>query len=163
MNWKKYQALINKDAKMLILATLISLTIVGFATLRTQSSSKSTSGEGQLAGVDTFIPRGFVLVPIEVQNYEALDSILGKYGVVDLFRNRADGGQLIAKNVRLMRAPQNPSRFAVLIAETQASEILKYQGLVFVTLKPPGQNGTEIVNNKMNKGIQKRRILFEGD
>ena len=33
----------------------------------------------------TFIPKGFVLVPIEVANYESLDSILGKHGVVDLY------------------------------------------------------------------------------
>ena len=33
----------------------------------------------------TYIPDGFVLVPIEVANFESLDSILGKFGVVDLF------------------------------------------------------------------------------
>jgi hypothetical protein len=33
----------------------------------------------------TFIPAGYVLVPIEVANFEALDSILGQFGIVDLY------------------------------------------------------------------------------
>ena len=163
MNWKKYQSLFNKDSKMLIFASVISILVIGVASTQNSSSQASSLGAGTPAGVDTFIPKGYVLVPIDVQNYEALDSILGKFGVVDLFRNRADGGQLIAKNVRLLRAPQNPSRFAVLIAESQASEILKYQGLVFVTLKPPNQRGTEIVNTQSHSMFSQRRILFEGE
>ena len=33
---------------------------------------------------DTYIPKGHTLVPIEIANYKSLDSIIGKFGVVDL-------------------------------------------------------------------------------
>ncbi len=35
--------------------------------------------------VDTYIPAGMTLVPIEIQNIESLKNILGDFGVVDLY------------------------------------------------------------------------------
>src|SRR5690349_14215407 len=76
----RWQAL-SSEYKILCLVSLISVSVVGAASLRITNSSAVSDIDSSIAGLDTFIPKGFVLVPIDVQNYEALDSILGKYGL----------------------------------------------------------------------------------
>ncbi|HMN68029.1 MAG TPA: hypothetical protein PKC28_05770 [Bdellovibrionales bacterium] len=110
--------------------------------------------------VTTFIPKGFVLVPIEVENYEALDSILGRFGTVDLLRPAREPGaspNLVARNVRLLRAPQNPIHFAVLIAENEVDRMLAEGSLFTVIVKRAQAGGTEFVKTK--KG---RKIIYDG-
>jgi hypothetical protein len=127
-----------------------------FVALWNPSATKSSA-----ESVDTHIPRGFVLIPIEVQNYEALDSLFGRFGRVDLFIP-AESGQiqrLIAVNVRLLRAPQNPTRFAVLVPEREAPKILSHSGSYVVSIKPPSASGTEFVNNKAQP---RRKVVYGG-
>ncbi len=104
--------------------------------LRQNSDSKPPMNE---AGpmVDTIIPRGYTLVPIEVQNYEALDSVFGNYGVVTLYSVPESGqGQpkKLAERIKMLRAPQNPTQFGVLIRESEADTIAGHIGPVFVVL-----------------------------
>ncbi|MGZ3721304.1 MAG: hypothetical protein ACXVA9_00155, partial [Bdellovibrionales bacterium] len=113
------------------------------------------------AQVDTFIPKGFVLVPIDVQNYEALDSILGKFGVVDLFQSGSmekPQQRLVARNVRILRAPQNPSHFAILVQESEVGGILKNNTPFFVIVKHPEKTGTEFVKGEVST---RRSIVYE--
>lgn len=111
--------------------------------------------------VVTRIPRGFVLMPIEARNYEALDSILGSFGIVDLYRPGGDGAKpgLVARNVRLLRAPQNPAHFAVLVPEREARDILRDGSTFTVVVKRPDEGGTRI--EKSTTGT-KRSITYEG-
>ncbi len=113
------------------------------------------------ASIDTHIPRGFVLVPIEVENYEALDSVLGNFGYVDLYRVTPSGSrQAVGRNLRLLRAPRNPTHFAVLVRESQSSEILSHKGSYVVVVRRPGE-GTEFVNVN-NTGLKPRRKIIYG-
>ncbi len=93
----------------------------------------------------TLIPAGFVLVPIEVANYESLDSILGKFGVVDLFVPSDDPkkkARKVADRVRILRAPLNPSRFAVLVPESDSQQLVAHDGAFVVTVQNPRASGT---------------------
>ncbi len=109
---------------------------------------------------DTYIPSGFVLVPIEIQNIEGLDSILGQFGVVDLFQPALEGqnrGRLVARRLKILRAPLNPSHFAVLAPEHQASEIVRHVGPFFVVIQNPKETGTHFVKEK----VRTSRIQFD--
>ncbi len=144
------------ETRLLVVFALISL-IPAFASLWPTRPEAGTAS----ASVDTHIPKGFVLIPIEVQNYEALDSILGRFGIVDLFRADEKGisQQPVAVNVRLLRAPQNPSRFAVLVPEREAAQILSHSGSYAVIVKRPGQGGTEFVKQQISR---RRKIIYGG-
>ena len=144
----------HKDWRMLALAGALSFGFVGVIGV----FDKPTEIEAEV-NVDTLIPAGFILIPIEVQNYESLDSLLGKFGVVDLFKGDGKDGKLVARNIRILRAPQNPSHFAVLAPESQATSILGNQGNFYVAIKPPRQDGTQIVNHRETS----RRIFFDGE
>ncbi|MGE3974479.1 MAG: hypothetical protein AB7F59_08140 [Bdellovibrionales bacterium] len=119
-----------------------------------------TTTKSPSATADTYIPNGFVLVPIEIQNIEGLDSILGQFGVVDLFLPSVDGqgrGKLIARRLKILRAPLNPSHFAILAPENQAPEIVKYSGPFFVVIQNPNESGTRFVKEK----VRSSRISFD--
>jgi hypothetical protein len=126
----------------------------------TTAPQKEAPIRSQQEEFDTFIPKGFVLVPIEVQNFESLDSIFGQFGLVDLFQTVGSERveqRLIARNVRLLRAPHNPSHFAVLVQETRVDKILKFGGAYTVVVKRRSKDGTEFV-----KEPSKRQIIYDG-
>jgi hypothetical protein len=151
------------EKKVLWSAAALSLIPVLAALLLQGPSAPAGPANTTRAEVDTYIPKGFVLVPIEVQNYEALDSILGHFGVVDLFQAGQTGHpeqRLVARNVRILRAPQNPSHFAVLVQEGEVAHVLKFGGQFTVIVKRPEKVGTEFVKDPV---ITRRTIVYEGE
>jgi hypothetical protein len=114
----------------------------------------------------TFIPDGFVLVPIEVANYESLDSILGKFGVVDLYKADEDPKKRpfkVAERIKILRAPLNPSHFAVLATEADSGKIVSQAGPFIVVVQHPSKSGTNFVNTHSDdsKSHQRNRSRIE--
>ena len=73
---------------------------------------KNSSPEEHPESADTYIPAGFVLVPIELQNSESLSSLIGSYAVVDLFVGGPGAKhQRVVQRLKLLRAPLNPQQF----------------------------------------------------
>ena len=113
-----------------------------------RSAQKSEARES-VENVATFIPEGFVLVPIEVANYESLDSILGNFGVVDLYLPSDDPKKRpykVAERIKILRAPLNPSHFAVLAPEGESGKIVGHIGPFVVVVQHPSKSGTNFVN-----------------
>lgn len=125
---------------------------------KNDSNPDQSDGDGD-SGTDTFIPDGFVLVPIEVLNYEALDSVLGQFGIVDLFAADPDSGsrtRLIASRVRILRAPRNPSHFAVLAPVEKSSQLVRHDGGYFVVVRNPRNAGTHFESGAAEGGKETR-------
>lgn len=120
----------------------------------------SDSGQSEVISAErenasTFIPEGFVLVPIEVANFQSLDSILGQHGVVDLFRpsDEPNGKPIkVAEKIKILRAPLNPNHFAVLAPEEESGNLVSYQGAFTVVVQNPKEAGTRFVNTNANRG-----------
>ena len=119
----------------------------------------------------TFIPKGFVLVPIEVANFESLDSILGKHGVVDLYVPASEAHRKpikVAERIRILRAPLNPGHFAVLTTEAESSMLVSHQGPFTVVVQPDGAVGTKLESPDAGEALPHRtrkarsRIEIEG-
>ena len=144
------------EQKCLGMAGLLALLPVLGLSLK--SDSEPAGAKARAAAVDTFIPKGFVLVPIEIENFEAVDSILGAYGVVDLLKPGQNNSGLVAKNVRLLRAPHNPAHFAILVRESEVDRILRHGGTFAVVIKRPSKDGTEFVQERRKP---KRTIVYE--
>lgn len=92
------------------------------------------------------IPPGHVLVPIEPMNLDAIDAVFGQHGWADIFVDRDDvdttfrpsnkpARRRIAVGVPMIRAPRNPSRLAVIIAETETQLISELGQPVHVALR----------------------------
>lgn len=160
--WRKFWSRLGFEQRVLFMSVAVALVpLIGYGFWGSGETPMAPGhAETPAAAVDTFIPRGFVLVPIEIQNYEALDSILGRFANVDLFQGSGPGGpppRLVARNVRLLRAPQNPAHFAVLIAESEVDKVLRDGSLFTVIIKRPNAGGTEFV-----KASKRRKIIYDG-
>ena len=104
-----------------------------------------------IPSVDTFIPKGFVLVPIEVSNAESLTSLVGEVGgVVDLYlpsNENQKGGLKIGAKLKLLRAPLNPQQYAVLVKENESSKLLSFAGPFIAVVQNPDETGTQITQS----------------
>lgn len=79
---------------------------------------------------DTVIPRGHVLVPVEIANIQAVAGLIDRLGVIDLYAGSTSqqNSFLIAARIKILRAPLNPNQYAVLVTEAMSREIMKYRG-----------------------------------
>lgn len=90
------------------------------------SQSAEVDSPEKPEAIDTYIPLGFVLVPIEITNKSAVEAVLGDRAVVDLYRQSEKGTtEKVASSVKLVRAPLNPSQFAVLVPEDESERLVQ--------------------------------------
>lgn len=146
---------LTTERRSLALALVLSLVPIGLSLFKSKDIDIQTSQKQPIA-MDTHIPRGFVLVPIEIVNFEAVDSILGPYGLVDLYTGKTesnDSPRLVLKDARLLRAPHNPSHFAVLIRENETTSLLSRGHEFTVIVKRPSDKSTELVRSGPSRKI----------
>lgn len=151
--------LIKSYRELSLFVVVLLIAIIGQG-LRDQPAPSEPSAS-DVTSFDTYIPDGFSLVPIEVSNYETLDSLLGTYGVVDLFAldpHNPEKSRRIAYRVKILRAPKNPSHFAVLVPYSEVGKILKYPGPLMVSVQNPKATGTAFVKERSQKPS---RIIFQ--
>jgi hypothetical protein len=106
-----------------ILLIFMALGILAFFIfLKSQQTSKKESAPlYQAESVDTYIPKGFVLVPLDILNIESVSSFIGDKGVIDLYETK-DGrkSKKLAEKVRIIQAPLNPQVYAALVPENKS-------------------------------------------
>ena len=103
-------------------------------------------------------------MPIQVQNFESLDSFFGQYGIVDLYAAAASWdkkSQLVARKVKLMRAPLNPRVFGVLVHKSQQDQLIKKGTQYYVVVNNSKESGTEFVAPQPKKKTPKRLLWVE--
>ena len=90
----------------------------------------------KIESMDTFVPLGYTLVPIQIENQAELGSLIDSFAVVDLHKKGIN--EIIESGVRLLRSPRNPDVFAVLVEQERARELISRFGATFtVSLKNP--------------------------
>lgn len=110
--------------------------------------------------VDTFIPKGFVLVPIELSNADSLSSLIGDLGgVVDLYLTsghdeKRKTNHKVASKLKIIKAPLNPQQYAVLIKEGESSSLLSLPGPFIAIVQNPSSKGSEVTQPNQRKSIQ---------
>lgn len=108
--------------------------------------------------VDTYIPHGFTLIPLEISNTDALASIMGNMGgVVDLYlapNESRKGGIRVATRVKLLRAPRNPEQFAVLIKESEGQRVLQFSGPFIAVVQNPDVRGGKLAAEKTQNSVR---------
>ncbi len=149
----------NRSRQSMILVVLV----IGLAAFIWEQNhqSKALVASEPMKSVDTFIPAGFVLVPIQLSNAEALDSIIGARGVVDLFvpdLKHPGHSKKVAEHIKIIRAPLNPSQFAVLVNEQQSPSLVHYDGAYFAIVQNPDATGTQLETTPKRK-VSSRLIM----
>jgi hypothetical protein len=141
--------------RTLLIALALMLVIIVAVNL---TSHQTVTEAADPASADTYIPNGYVLVPIEIQNSESLSSLVGSYAIVDLFRG--PGSQRVGRRLRLLRAPLNPQQFAVLVPEAEVSTLMSTPGPYWAAIQNPQERkSTEIAAHKKKSRIE----YFQGN
>lgn len=107
---------------------------------------------------DTFIPKGHVLVPIELANIETVAALINQFGVIDLYSgsNQTNEANRIASKIKILRAPLNPHVFAVLVDEQTSTLIMKKNGPFWAVV----QNSKSEIEVKKTVKAQKISIEY---
>ena len=141
MNIKPY---IEKN-KWLLIAFIGFGILAALMSLRNSTPPPTSLGPAP-DSVDTMIPKGYVLVPLELENIEQIGSLIGNSGVVDLYTSSLESKKrkLIASRVKVIQAPFNPQVYAALIPESEGAIIQNYLGPFRAVVQNPKQDGSSI-------------------
>ena len=145
---------------LVVVTALTALAL--FLSHRPDESSDEVVDKVQ-ASPDTFIPNGYVLIPITVSNFESLNALVSQYAIVNLYAvnhpgSFADGAlplnrkvKTVAERIKLIRSPLNPDKFAVLAPEVKAEALIRHSGEFFVTVQNPTIQEQVSVNREVKK------------
>ena len=151
----KLRGLLRKETYQLLILAVLSLLLSLFLAPNKKPTESPTLAK-DTSHLATYIPSGFVLVPLEIQNIENVDSLLGQYGIVDIYTPKNTNA--LKKDVRLIRSPHDPSQFAVLIPETEAP-------LLMASLHEPVRIALQNPNAQRASSPQpafERKIIIQG-
>jgi len=96
---------------------------------KNKKSPETPVKEEKAIYADTLIPRGYVLVPIQLENIATVAALIDHYGVIDLYAgDAAENAMQLARKIKILRAPLNPEQYAVLAKEDLAKTIMKTKG-----------------------------------
>ncbi len=123
---KKMLLTLTQKNRPLIIAFLF---FIGAFVLFNSGPEKNTPTADKIYA-DTLIPKGYVLVPIELANADTIAALVDQFGVIDLYAGSptSQGSKKIAAKVKLLRAPMNPQQYAVLVPEHLSNVIMKAMG-----------------------------------
>ncbi len=138
------------------------LVILSFVFTFFQTTNRTKDKKQKTKSVDTYIPEGLVLLPIELSNSSSLDGLLESKGVVDLYTTNPTkiSAEKVAMAVKIIRSPNNYNHFAVLVPEKQASWLIKRFQAFYAVIQNPRKAGTKI--QPLKRKI-KRSIVIELD
>lgn len=117
---------LNPQNKILLISFIIFILL--YLILKEKNKEPHVATENKPLYADTLIPKGQVLVPIELANLEAVSGLIDQYGIIDLYGGPENSSALIASRVKILRAPLNPNQYAVMVTEILSQEIMKYKG-----------------------------------
>lgn len=133
---------------------IIAFTFLVLATLLNLMTDKKVDTKPAPMDAATYIPKGYVLVPIEFTNFETLNALVKDFAIIDLYTTPNTEGRntKIAERIKVIRAPYNPNLFAVLVKSDLSEVIMRHAGPFWGTLQntqtPEGQNIIRPMNTK---------------
>ncbi len=140
---KKFR--LSQNNKVLLLSFLI---LIAAYFLFSPKNSKNLTSEKVYA--DTMIPKGQVLIPIELANAESVSALMDQFGIVDLYSASANsvGTTKLASKVKILRAPLNPNQYAVLVPESLSKHIMSLTGPFWAVVQNRDTKQTEPAETK---------------
>lgn len=132
---------ISHNNKVLLLSFLILI-----AAYILFSPKNKTNATSEKVYADTMIPKGQVLIPIELANAESVSALMDQFGVVDLYSASANsvGTRKLASKVKILRAPLNPNQYAVLVPENLSKHIMSLTGPFWAVVQNRDTKQTEV-------------------
>lgn len=131
----------------------LSLSFLGSLVFYFSQGKESTVPPALEPNLNIMIPPGHILYPFEATNYERIEPLLEGYNMVRVYN--ALNGEVLARNIKVIRAPKAPENLAFLLPVNIANHFSKF-GLHFkvvlqeynTDLAPALENTPKILNKK---------------
>lgn len=133
MTKKKFLALTQKNRPLLIAFVIF----LGAFIMLGKNQNENSKVPTEKIYADTLIPKGFVLIPIELSNAETISALIDQFGVIDLYAGAPNdrGSKKIASRIKILRAPLNPQQYAVLVPEHLSNSIMQVAGTFWAVVQ----------------------------
>ncbi|MBL7544945.1 MAG: hypothetical protein JNL11_14095 [Bdellovibrionaceae bacterium] len=129
---KIYEGLDHKNK--LIIFFVIGFFLVGYSHLKPVPKDADTNR----FQIDTIIPEGYVLIPIEVLNADSISAVIGSHGVADIYSTvQGEKAKRLFSRARIIKSPLNEASFAVLVKETKAYLLSQSKDPFFAAVQNP--------------------------
>jgi hypothetical protein len=143
-----------------VLAASFILFLIVYLTLNSKTEKPTTAHEPVYA--DTLIPKGFVLVPIELANLNAVASLINQFGVIDLYGGDSETNSVqIASRIKILRAPLNPNQYAVLVTEDLSKQIMRFKGPYWAVVQNREAAPVSIAAKKLDSTAIQPKPIFK--
>ena len=106
--------------------------------------------------LDTLVPQDFVLLPIEISNGGDIKSIIGAYGVVDLYVHSERTGlpeKQAAGAIKILPSETEEGRFMALVPEKELSYLFKYPEPFYAVIQNPEKTGAKVHKKKQSESL----------
>ncbi len=168
IGFKKY--LEDKNARLTIIVTLVVSLIIIIAPLFNNKTKQSNpvasenlnhgqNKEQSQEYLSGYIPEGYVLIPLEIENIDSISNLVERAARADLYSSSQTLNgkrQLALKNIKIIRNAPDLSYFSALIEEGQNKHIEMLSQPVFAVLK-----SKKVRLNKNQKKVFKLKSKIE--
>ncbi len=140
---------------------LLVISIFAVLLLAAFSRSEPQTPEQVLETIDTQVPLGFTLTPIEIINADALTGLIGNYGMASLYTVKTElqqGGLMAADRVKIIRPANNPNKFSALLPDHQVKSFMQYAGPFYAVIQNPKTN-EQVKVNSLDRAKSKIKIV----
>ena len=127
---------------------------------RNEEASASQNPTRRATEISRLIPDGMVLIPISPINIDSLQSMVSETAWVDLYTLGLNGGRgvQVARSVRMIRAPRNPNRFAVVVRDLPKDRLPVSSDQVIVVIRKGPASVASTNTPRMNSKHGRRPI-----
>jgi len=117
---------------------------------------KNSKKQTEAISADQLVPKGSVLVPIEIGNGKDIFNIIGEYGVVDLYTYSDETNlahEQVASALKILAPDVEDGRFLALVPEKKVAVLFKYSDPFYAVIQNPKNKNTQIYNKKKKKSF----------
>lgn len=135
-----------------------------FVYIYTSIGKLKTDQPTETLSVDTLIPAGYTLVPIELENINAISSLIDGFGVVDIYVGKAQSGssKKLLQKVKILRAPNNPQAYSILVPDRLSAVLFKYEGPFYAVIQNKAESSSNPEVNEATTTQKSVKIEYNG-
>jgi len=119
-------------------------------------SSLRASPKETPVSLDQMVPKGFVLVPLEISNGEDIFPFIGVYAVVDLYldsKRRALPEKQVASQVRIFPPQSEEGLWTALIPENEVLYLFEYASAFYAVIQNPKKKDSKIYKKQKKTSL----------
>ncbi len=132
MSIKEYLKKYDKQILIACILTVLALQLI-FNSTKTEPIELERVN---LLEIDTIIPAGHSLFPLELTNQESILSMIGDFGVIDLYRFIPNNKKiLIAENLKIFKSRKNENLLYALVFDDQTHKFISLDQKMFAVIK----------------------------